>query len=721
MSSNVVVLLGGGKKQQVKTTPMMPLKQIVKTVCEKQGYDTNIYGLKLDKNVLDLSLTVRYANLAPGAKLELVRVGASKVLSEITIALQMEDGSRTIHKFPVTMSLWEILIYFESNSQDGSLNLTKRVAPAPAPSTSNKKGVFKKFSKKNNTDVPLPLFYQQPVCLLLNQEYATNAVLQSTTLQSAGITTGNAVLRVAFRHTNLSLEEALTATETVKTQEILPTSAAATAVNTTTSDTIPTDTTTTTTSDNVTADTTITNSTITETSIPSASEEASKLTNTNLGKEVIAKVSDPDEPMELDNPQIAEPQTLADTETTIATTDIAENITVDNITANTTIADTSIPSESEEISKLTNTSFRKEVMADNKASDPDQPMELDNPPIPESQELAVTETQEILSDTNDTSAAATAVNATTANATAADPTTTNATITDTTTANATIADTSIPSESGEASKLIDPSLGKEVMTDVRVSGSDESMTLDNSSLSEPQASTTESLKVAPIAFNRDIKVLNAPHSEVPATQIDLPDSFYELTPAELQHLLALQKSKRRAEENTGFKTKAIREQEEKAKEKKYPKFVRESLRTPERPFYLYTSPPKNVLSDQEISLYNAELSPASVVHFSWTEKFHSLELDGPPYLIDNLLALAEDLTTNDTVGTISIAETEGSSSEKHVKYSGDDHPSDPSNREKYVTRKKNPDPDESGSRSSSASNTKMPKWLQLGKKNKGNK
>jgi hypothetical protein len=47
MASNVVVLLNGGKRQTIKTTPMMPLKDIVKIVCDKQGYtDVDNYGLK---------------------------------------------------------------------------------------------------------------------------------------------------------------------------------------------------------------------------------------------------------------------------------------------------------------------------------------------------------------------------------------------------------------------------------------------------------------------------------------------------------------------------------------------------------------------------------------------------------------------------------------------------------------------------------------------------
>jgi hypothetical protein len=44
-----------------------------------------------------------------------------------------------------------------------------------------------------------------------------------------------------------------------------------------------------------------------------------------------------------------------------------------------------------------------------------------------------------------------------------------------------------------------------------------------------------------------------------------------LTASELQYLLAMQNSKRQAAENAGFKTRAVKEQEEKARERKYPK------------------------------------------------------------------------------------------------------------------------------------------------------
>ncbi|KAK3806182.1 MAG: hypothetical protein JOS17DRAFT_606979 [Linnemannia elongata] len=47
MASNLTVNLGGGKKQLIKTTPAMSLRQVVNTVCEKQDYpEPETYGLK---------------------------------------------------------------------------------------------------------------------------------------------------------------------------------------------------------------------------------------------------------------------------------------------------------------------------------------------------------------------------------------------------------------------------------------------------------------------------------------------------------------------------------------------------------------------------------------------------------------------------------------------------------------------------------------------------
>jgi hypothetical protein len=53
--------------------------------------------------------------------------------------------------------------------------------------------------------------------------------------------------------------------------------------------------------------------------------------------------------------------------------------------------------------------------------------------------------------------------------------------------------------------------------------------------------------------------------------VELPDSFYELSPSEVQYLLRIQKERRIKEEQGGFKTRTLRAEEEKSREKQYPK------------------------------------------------------------------------------------------------------------------------------------------------------
>jgi len=58
--------------------------------------------------------------LAPGAKLELVRLSTSSTSTApamVDIALQLDDGRRVTGKFSTTVSLWEILLDFEKSAK----------------------------------------------------------------------------------------------------------------------------------------------------------------------------------------------------------------------------------------------------------------------------------------------------------------------------------------------------------------------------------------------------------------------------------------------------------------------------------------------------------------------------------------------------------------------------------------------------------------------------
>ncbi|KAJ3406337.1 Tether containing UBX domain for GLUT4, partial [Chytridiales sp. JEL 0842] len=240
MASNVTVELEGSplKKTSIKTTPAMALKAIVTSACEKLKLaDPDSFGIKYQRNMLDLSLSVRFANLPAGAKLFLVKGKSSTLqqsspsiaaststtstdgaamqpsstpakpaetrlkVQEVTVALQVEDGGRLIQKFPVTTTLWDILRFHEA--QDTNLNLIRRTGIPPL----NKPGMpkaLRAIAEKAQKPV-----YMLPVLVFMNREFGTFDSLKSTTLMSAGLGSGNGVFRLLFRYTESSLSDML--------------------------------------------------------------------------------------------------------------------------------------------------------------------------------------------------------------------------------------------------------------------------------------------------------------------------------------------------------------------------------------------------------------------------------------------------------------------------------------------------------------------------------
>uniref|UniRef100_A0A1D1XF21 Tether containing UBX domain for GLUT4 n=1 Tax=Anthurium amnicola TaxID=1678845 RepID=A0A1D1XF21_9ARAE len=598
MASNVVVLLNGGKRQTIKTTPTMPLKEIVKLVCDKQGYtDVENYGLKQNKTTLDLSLSIRFANLAPGAKLELIRVTTPKAHREVTIALQMEDGGRIVEKFLSTTTLWEILLHFENTSQDRSLNLTRRTAPASVPQS---KKVWKKLGGKLNNKH----FYQQPVCILLNKEYGTVPLLKSTSLQSAGITSGNILLRVLFRHTELSLNDIL--------GEIDNPIQSSTEINENNPEKSG-------------------QPTVPPVILPVSTSTMEQIESTNTQVNSIEET----------NPT----NSIESTEETSVQVNSIESTEETNMQVNSVEISGSLPpgESKSEIPSL-------------------QSQETDEMDI----------------------------------------------------------DTKSPDVHDFTAKSQED---QEPIEKVDITRVEQTFEAQTSSITNAYESVGH--------FDRDIKVFNPPPENMTLTQMDLPDSFYELTSSELQFLLAMQDSKRKADENAGFKTRAMREQEEKARERKYPKtiirvrfpdnfqvqmtflsketvgelyeFVKETLRTPQRSFCLFTSPPKKILSEMSLSLYQAGLSPASVVNFSWTDKLS----DSGHFLSDEYLKLRTDIPHQIVDNVTSNIVPEQTSS---INNEGGHVLSEPSRRQNI---------EESGQGQHSSSNkssSKVPKWLKFGNK-----
>ncbi|KAI8494815.1 Tether containing UBX domain for GLUT4 [Branchiostoma belcheri] len=155
-------------------------------------------------------------------------------------------------------------------------------------------------------------------------------------------------------------------------------------------------------------------------------------------------------------------------------------------------------------------------------------------------------------------------------------------------------------------------------------------------LSEVDRRNVEPCEREPVVFSLDM-LEGAQQSEDPA------DDFFEVTVNDVRLMMADLTKARREMEEESMMTGAMRAQREVEMIQKYPKtvlrvqfpdrtvlqglfrpmetvsalteFVRSSLADPETPFYLYTTPPRCVLDKPSMTLYQAKLFPAAVVHF----------------------------------------------------------------------------------------------------------
>ncbi|KAJ3284254.1 Tether containing UBX domain for GLUT4 [Rhizoclosmatium sp. JEL0117] len=223
------------KKFVIKTTPAMALNDVLKTAVEKAGANTNsTYILKHGKTVLDLSLSVRFANLPAGAKLSLCPSSTSASTptssskpptapstskqtlfpstvqpqqttpqtTQITIALQIQEGPRIIQKFPPQTTLWQLLKHTET-TDPACPPLTRHLLPPPTtPTSSNLPKPLQAISdaSKKLMQSQQPLVYAFPLLILSNKEYGSFQLLKETTLESVGLRGGgNALVRLLWK------------------------------------------------------------------------------------------------------------------------------------------------------------------------------------------------------------------------------------------------------------------------------------------------------------------------------------------------------------------------------------------------------------------------------------------------------------------------------------------------------------------------------------------
>ncbi|KAJ2874546.1 Tether containing UBX domain for GLUT4, partial [Coemansia asiatica] len=264
MSSSVTVVYGGGRTINIRTTPTTTLQAVLNNVCEKISSNSTVnpenHALVYNNKPIDLSLTIRFANLPQGAKLKLApRPGSSNVSKSsksggngstaaissssasgasrsgvgqsagtrdapVKVALQIVGSGRIIKDFSPSTTLWDIVTSIEASS-GGALNLTNRCRVPEAGSLSpverglsylsgalsmvsgsssnghNSEAEDDAEARKNKSGAGTPTrIYQQPVLVVLNKEISSVQEMQSTTLKSLGFSSGSSVMiRLSFR------------------------------------------------------------------------------------------------------------------------------------------------------------------------------------------------------------------------------------------------------------------------------------------------------------------------------------------------------------------------------------------------------------------------------------------------------------------------------------------------------------------------------------------
>ncbi|KAL0633534.1 hypothetical protein Q9L58_007566 [Maublancomyces gigas] len=187
MASNVIVIYNQ-RRSQIKVQPTRSLSDVHTEACKKFNLDPLRYTLKRGQTTLDLSLQIRFTNLGPGAKLELV--ASKNTNSPIAVVLRIQDNGPTSElsdTFVSSDTIWEILRRFETKTK--GLNITEKYASSATQGSGR-------------------LLYQMPAVRVVNKELVTFIELQQS-LIGLGVREGRLLVVLRFKSTDIPYEEAL--------------------------------------------------------------------------------------------------------------------------------------------------------------------------------------------------------------------------------------------------------------------------------------------------------------------------------------------------------------------------------------------------------------------------------------------------------------------------------------------------------------------------------
>ncbi|XP_064478996.1 tether containing UBX domain for GLUT4-like isoform X2 [Ornithodoros turicata] len=175
-SVSLVVLYPNGRQQTIKAAKNTSIWQVLEDACKKQQLNPADYELYHHNNKLNPTLLVSLTNLPNNAQLEL-REGQCQGLDQgtTTICLQLESGERLTEEFVPSITLWDILSYWEKK-----VGLARLRGPVAG----------------------------DPVCVYMRLEIVGKKNLQDTTLRKLGLIGGKAVVRLLFRPSQMMGEQA---------------------------------------------------------------------------------------------------------------------------------------------------------------------------------------------------------------------------------------------------------------------------------------------------------------------------------------------------------------------------------------------------------------------------------------------------------------------------------------------------------------------------------
>lgn len=170
---SLIVLCTNGRRVTVKTTPNTSVLKILEDACKKQGFDPDLYDLIHHRRILDVSSTVRFANLPNNCVLEMVESTKPRTASLVTVNVSTDAGLRLMDDFPATATLREVLGQLESKAgQDVFL-------------------------------LPPPDSEQQPL-LVYSMQRINHDQLDNTTLKSLGLVSGKCMFRYSLQSVSSS-------------------------------------------------------------------------------------------------------------------------------------------------------------------------------------------------------------------------------------------------------------------------------------------------------------------------------------------------------------------------------------------------------------------------------------------------------------------------------------------------------------------------------------